>query len=221
MKALFTGCNFENADLSGCNVYGTSVWDVSIENAIQDNLVITPPGTPAITVDDIEVAQFLYLIMENKKIRSVIDSLTTKVVLILGRFTPSRKNILDAIHKSLRAKGYVPVLFDFEKPNSATFIETVLTIAHMSKFIVADVSRAKIILQELPAVAQSVDVPVQPLLTQSGNEPVMLYDLRVKYRWILPTFRYKNQSDLLAKFDAEVIAPAENLRAQVMKVKEV
>jgi hypothetical protein len=55
-------------------------------------LIITPenkPG-PEITVDNIEVAQFIYLLLHNQKIRDVIDTITSKVVLILGRFSEKR-----------------------------------------------------------------------------------------------------------------------------------
>ena len=39
-----------------------------------------------------------------------------KAVLILGRFTPDRKAILDGLREALRSHDYVPILFDFEKP---------------------------------------------------------------------------------------------------------
>jgi hypothetical protein len=71
------------------------------------------------------------LLINNEKLRNVIDTITSKVVLILGRFTPERKPILEAIRMELRVHNYVPVLFDFEKPESRTFIETVSTIAHV------------------------------------------------------------------------------------------
>jgi hypothetical protein len=51
---------------------------------------------PIITVDNIEVAQFIYLMLHNEKIRDVIDTITSKAVLILGRFTGERKAVLDA-----------------------------------------------------------------------------------------------------------------------------
>jgi hypothetical protein len=50
----------------------------------------------------------------------VIDTITSKVVLILGRFTPERKSVLDAIRDQLRKRNYLPVLFDFEKPSNRT-----------------------------------------------------------------------------------------------------
>ena len=58
--------HLENADLSGCHVYGISAWDVHLDGAKQTGLVITPEGTAEITVDDLEVAQFIYLAWANE-----------------------------------------------------------------------------------------------------------------------------------------------------------
>ena len=76
------------ADLTGCRVHGVSAWGLKLdEKTKQRNLVITQYGEPEITVDNIEVAQFIYLMLHNQKIRDVIDTITSKAVLILGRFT--------------------------------------------------------------------------------------------------------------------------------------
>jgi hypothetical protein len=152
-------------------VYGLSAWDVQLRGAIQKDLVITPADTPTITVDNLEVAQFIYLLLNNQKIRHVIDTITSKVVLILGRFTPDRKPILDAIRDELRKRDYLPVLFDFEKPSNRDITETVSTLAHMARFVIADITDARSIPQELMAIVPSLpSVPVQPLLLASQQE---------------------------------------------------
>ena len=74
-------------------------------------MVITRENEPEITVDNIEVAQFVYILLNNPKIRDVIDTIGRKAVLILGRFTPERKAVLDALREELRKRGYVPILF--------------------------------------------------------------------------------------------------------------
>ena len=59
------------------------------ETTNQKNLIISDPARTwevPIQTDNIEVAQFLYLMMNNPKLRQVIDTITSKVVLILGRF---------------------------------------------------------------------------------------------------------------------------------------
>lgn len=97
---------FIRGRLSDCNIYGVSVWDIQAEDVAISELCITPDGEPAIAVDDLDVAQFLYLILENKRLRSVIENMTGRIVLILGRFTSDRKRVLDALRVALRARGY-------------------------------------------------------------------------------------------------------------------
>jgi uncharacterized protein YjbI with pentapeptide repeats len=114
--AILLDTMLDEADLTGCHVYGVSVWGVHLKRANQANLIITPDDEPQITVDNLEVAQFIYLLLNNERIREVIDTITSKVVLILGRFTPERKAVLDALRDMLRERNYLPVLFDFDKP---------------------------------------------------------------------------------------------------------
>jgi hypothetical protein len=79
-------------------------------------LILTPDFAPEITVDNIEVAQFIYLMLNNQKVRDVIDTITSKAVLILGRFTDERKAVLNALREELRKRDYLPILFDFDVP---------------------------------------------------------------------------------------------------------
>jgi hypothetical protein len=94
------------ADLTGCRIYGVSAWGLMLNDETkQRNLIIAKENESEITVDNIEVAQFIYLILNNQKIREVIDTITSKVVLILGRFTDERKAGLDALRNELRKRG--------------------------------------------------------------------------------------------------------------------
>ena len=112
--ASLVDTDFTEATLSGCSIFGISAWELKLEGANQSDLVISRAGEPVITVDNLEVAQFIYLLLQNEKIRQVIDTITCKVVLILGRFSSERKAILDAIREELRKQDYLPVLFNFE-----------------------------------------------------------------------------------------------------------
>src|SRR5205085_2340915 len=122
-------------------------WDINLEGAIQSDLVITPPKEPTITVDNLEVAQFIYLLLNTEKIRSIIDIVSGKVVLILGRFTEERKKVLLGLKDELRKRNYIPVIFDFDKPSSRDLTETITTLAHLSRFIIADISEPRSIPQ--------------------------------------------------------------------------
>jgi Pentapeptide repeats (8 copies) len=124
-EAMLVEANFEGANLTECQVYGVSAWNINLIKARQMDLVITRHDEPRITVDNLEVAQFIYLLLHNEKIRHVIETITSKAVLILGRFTPDRKAVLDAIREELRRRNYLPILFDFEKPASRDLTETI------------------------------------------------------------------------------------------------
>ena len=203
--------NLSRANLTGCRIYGLSAWDVQVDGAIQLELIINPPRTPRITVDNLEIAQFIYLLLNNQKIRHVIDTITSKVVLILGRFTPERKPILDAIRDELRKRDYLPVLFDFEKPSNRDITETVSTLAHMARFVIADITDAKSIPQELMAIVPSLpSVPVQPLLLVSQREYGM-FEHFMRYPWVLEPYLYEDQEGLLAAITDKVIGPAETM----------
>ena len=165
MGAVLINTNLEQANLVDCRIYGISAWDVRLEGAIQYNLVITLDNQPTITVDNLKIAQFVYLLLNNAEIREVIDTITSKVVLILGRFTEERKPVLDALRDELRKRNYLPILFDFDKPASRDLTETVSTLAHMARFVIADITEAKSIPQELMTIVPNLpSVPVQPLI---------------------------------------------------------
>jgi len=195
--------------LTNCSVYGISVWNVQTEGAIQDDLVITRRDEPIITVDNLDLAQFIYLLLNNKKIRDVIDTITSKVVLILGRFTEERKVILDALRDELRKHDYSPVLFDFEKPTSRSITETVRTLAHLARFILADITDPSSIPQELYAIVPTLAVPVLPLLEASKREYSMFDDLRRTYHWVLPVYQYTDLASLYLSLEENVINHAE------------
>ena len=90
----------------GCRVYGMSAWNLHPVGARQADLIITRDDQPEITVDNLEVAQFICLLLNNEWIRHVIGTITSKVVLILGRFTPERKAVLDALRRPARGAGH-------------------------------------------------------------------------------------------------------------------
>jgi hypothetical protein len=187
---------------------------VQFENADQRDLIITRDSQSTVTVDSLEVAQFIYLLLNNKNIRHIIDTITSKVVLILGRFSPQRKAILDALRESLRNHDYVPVLFDFEKPATRDTTETVRTLAHMARFVIADITDVKSIPQELAAIVPNLpSVPVQPLLLASQSEYGMFEHFR-RFPWVLEPYLYEDQERLMMELEAKVIVPA------VAKAKE-
>jgi uncharacterized protein YjbI with pentapeptide repeats len=215
-RGILVDTNLTDADLTGCRVYGVSAWGVKIsEDTKQQNLVITKEGEPTVTVDDIEVAQFIYLMLNNQKVRNVIDTITSKAVLILGRFTDERKAVLDALREELRKRNYLPILFDFDVPATRDITETVSLLARMARFVVADITDAKSIPQELAVIVPDLpSVPVQPLLLEGSAEYSMFEHFR-RYPWVLETYRYPSSERLIADLGERVIDPAENYARSV------
>ncbi|MCP4489836.1 MAG: pentapeptide repeat-containing protein [Gammaproteobacteria bacterium] len=184
--------DFSNAQIDGACAYGVSVWDIKLDGCKQANIAISE-SYGAITVPTIELAQFISLLVNSKNIRQVIETITSKVVLILGRFTHERKRVLDDIKDQLDQHGYLAVLFDFEVPSTRDITETVITLAALSKFIVADLSDARSIPQELTTIIPHLpSVPVQPIL-ESTSEEYGMFEHFKKFQWVLPIVTYGSE----------------------------
>ena len=177
------------------NIYGIAAWNVRLENAIQKNLIITQKHEATITIDNLKVAQFIYLMLNNKEIRDVINTLTTKSVLILGRFTPERKSYQEALRDALRNYNYLPILFEDNEPKDRNFTETVRTLAHLARFIIADLTEPSSIPQELQAIIPTLAVSVQPILLKNKKEHSMfrdfhIYHSRTPYLFLSKSIRF-------------------------------
>jgi len=214
---MMVGTDLRRATLKGCWVFGISPWEVLTEGADQQDLVVSKPSQPRVTVDDIEMAQFIYLLLNNTRIRQVVDTVTSKIVLILGRFTSERKMVLDAVRDHLRARNYVPVLFDFDRPTHLDEVETVTLLARMARFIIADLTEPHCVPDELRAIVPDVEVPVIPIIER--DTPYATFGTLRKYDWLLDVVRYQGIDDLLASFDNSIISRAENMSRKLEERK--
>jgi hypothetical protein len=187
-----------------------SAWQLKLsEGTKQQNLVITRPGETQITVDEIEVAQFLYLLLHNEKLGQVIDTITLKVVLILGRFSAEHKAVLDAMREALRKRDLRPVIFDFAIPASRDVTKTVKVLAGLARFVIADITDATEVQAELHGIIRDFpSLPVQPILLCGQSEFASVQNLR-KFPRLLPSFEYATTEHLLNNLERCVVAPAE------------
>ena len=155
--------------------------------------------------------------LNNQKVRDVIDTITSKAVLILGRFTDERKAMLDALREELRKRDYLPILFDFAVPATRDITETVSLLARMARFVVADITDAKSIPQELAVIVPDLpSVAVQPLLLEGSAEYGMFEHFK-RYPWVLETYTYRSSERLIASLGERVIGPAEKYAQSVRK----
>ena len=59
-------------------------------------------------------------------------------MLILGRFSNGGLEVLEALAAMLREMKYLPIIFDFDRPSDRNYTETIMTLAGLSRFVVAD-----------------------------------------------------------------------------------
>jgi hypothetical protein len=209
LHAMLADADLTDADLTGCHVYGVSAWNLKLEKAKQQNLIITAKNESEVTVDNIEVAQFIHLLLHNEKIRDVIDTIGKKGVLLLGRFTEGRIEILERLRQELRNRGYLPIIFNFDKPETKNFTETVRLLAGLSHFVIADITNPKSAPLELQATVPEVMVPFRPII-QEGEKPfAMLEGLWIQHReWVFEPLYYSSLDALIGALDEKIIKPA-------------
>jgi hypothetical protein len=219
--ATLVDADLRDADLTGCRIYGVSAWGLKLSAGTkQQGLMITRGDEPDITVDNIEVAQFVYLLLHNEKIRDVIDTVGRKGVLLLGRFTENRITVLERLREELRKRGYLPIVFNFDKPETKDFTETVRLLAGLAHFVIADVTNPKSAPLELQATVPEIMVPFRPII-EEGQEPfAMLRDLWVKHRdWVFEPIYYSSLDALVDVLDEKIIGPAKVRFAELLARK--
>ena len=204
VETNLTGCKLDNA-----NVYGAAVWNAQGEPSSQNNLIISPPGHALLTLDRIELAQFVFLLVRNRKIRDVITTLSSKSVLILGRFSDERKSILDALSNKIRNRNMLPIIFDWQPSENRDLTETVQLLASLCRFVFADITDAKSIPQELSHIIPYFpSVPIQPIILTS-QRPYAMFEHWRRYSSVLPEFSYDSKEHLLVNFDERLLKSIE------------
>jgi len=220
--ASFIDTNCESTNFSGCRIYGISVWDLKTnKDTNQENLIIEKYGQQSIVVDNIEVAQLVYLILHYPNLRKVIGTVGKLGVLILGRFTPERLSVLHNIRDELRRMGYLPIIFDFERPPNRTFTETILTLAGLSRFVIADITNPSSSPLELQALMPNFQIPLAPII-QRGEKPFSMFqDLLNSFNdRTLEILEYSSSDELKLVLKKAIVDPALKLSDNLLEKKQ-
>ena len=174
---------------------------------------MTPEGQPVVKVDNLSFAQFVYLLLTRSNLRDMLMSVTERGVLILGRFGGGGIETLNAVAAKLRALGYLPFIFDFERPRDRNYTETVQTLAGLSRFVVVDLSGPSVP-QELYATVPHFKIPFVPILEQ-GKRPYSMFADILEYDWVLkPLVEFSTSDELVDILEERVVGPAEARRAR-------
>jgi len=220
-RTVLVDSNIEGTTISDCDIYGISAWNLTRNAAtVQSNLRVSRHDESPLYVDDIEVAQFIHLMVNNQRIRDVIDTVSRKAVLILGRFTPERKAILDGIRDQLRKSGYVPIIFDFEKPAQRDFEETIKVLAGLSRFVIVDITKPSSSPLEINATVPDYKIPFVPIIQIDEEEFSMFKGLQSKFHWLLPLVKYRSAEALMRHLDEYVVRPALAMEARIARERE-
>lgn len=207
----FFNCNFKGADFSSSEVNGVSAWgNFYDEHTKQNDLIVSSYDEEDITIDHLDLAQFIYLLLNSNGVRSAINSLTTKIVLILGSFASNDMEVLESIKSELRLMDYIPMLYNFEKPSLRNHMETVSTIAHLSNFIAAELTYPQSIPNELRSLIPNlISVLVIPLITDN-QKPFRMFEDFKAYRNVGNVIEY-NSVDPKKEVVLEVIRQAKQI----------
>jgi hypothetical protein len=192
--ATFVNCNLNRVNLVGASfcvreitetvVYGIAAWDLkTCEGMKQSKLVIertydlystiVADGKIPLMVDDIELAQFVYYLSSHRKLRDTLNVLNTRGVLMLGGFENGGLERLNSIGERLAHHGYMPMTFDFGRPDSLSMTETVITMAGLSKFVIVDLSSGP----SVPFELKSIFIAMKKPLLAIGNPFALFRDM--------------------------------------------
>ena len=101
------------------------------------------------------------------------------------------------------------IMFDFEPSENRDLTETVSTIAHLSRFVIADLTNPRSIPQELTRIVPNLpSVAVQPII-RAPQDPYAMFGDLLRYPWVLKPYRYRSNESLLADLEKRVVGPAE------------
>lgn len=197
-----------DANFTGAQVYGLSAWNLIGAPKAMNNLVITPDNEPVVEVDDLQMAQFVYLILRHDRLRQVINSVTERGVLLLGRFGDGGIEVLRAVADQLRALNYLPIIFDFDRPKDRNYTETLKTLVGLSKFVIVDLSGPSVP-QELYATVPHFKIPFVPIL-EKGSRPFSMFVDILEYDWVLkPVVEFETTKALIQSVAKQIVEPAE------------
>jgi hypothetical protein len=217
MATLLIRVNLKGATLRDCRVHGAAVWKIQTdEHTTQANLIVTDFNDPTVTTDSLEVAQLIHLLISTAAIRDVINSMTGRAVLLLGRFTRDRMDVLSAIADRLRELGDLPIIFNFDKPVDRSVSETLRILAGLSKFVIADLTDPKSTPYESHITVPDMAIPFVPIIQQGQSAFSMFEDL-YDYDWLLEGFAYQNTAHLLENVESlrqEAMQKREDIRAR-------
>ncbi len=203
--------SLKHADLSECRIYGISAWELEVDDTTnQQDMILTDWDEPIITIDGFNVAQFMYLFLHTPQIPKIFEAITSQIVLLLGRFGAERKAVLDTLRMEFRQRDYLPVLLDFQKPESEEFMGMVSILGHVSRYVIADLTQPQNLARTAEHLLRAARLPFLPILTRGSETPTALgmMTLQRETNLLAPVW-YADPQELRDVFHAGILTPVE------------
>jgi len=136
------GTRIQDAELDSCWVQGVSCWNLDGTPKRQNRLLITPRNEIPVWVGDLEVAQFLSLVLFGKRENRLFrDRACSRLALVAGRFRGNRQPVADAIQQALDSVGLTAVFVEVEKPMARELPPSLSSLFRVAKVVLVDTSR--------------------------------------------------------------------------------
>ncbi|MGP1347359.1 MAG: pentapeptide repeat-containing protein [Phycisphaerales bacterium] len=172
----FTRADLSGADISDSRIYGANFTDIVATGLRQRSLNISPEDEwPAVSVDNVHIASLMRLVLDNKELGQIIDSLGSKTVLLLSRFSDGFAPELQMMREVLAENDLVPLIFDFDPPARKSNLQTIKIMASIARFAIVNISDPRSVPFEIAAIEDIPKFPTQ-LIIREGEEPFGMLD---------------------------------------------
>jgi uncharacterized protein YjbI with pentapeptide repeats len=209
-RALVMNCNLAQAILTESRLDETVFAGSSHEGIVTSNLALTPADEAAVLVDDLEMAHLMEALLGEPRWRELIARSSLRIALVIGRFPQWRRPHLDAIREEVRRSQYAPLAIDLEKPVGPKLRSVIANLAHLAKFVIADLAGSRAFAKELQPFSVALrDLPIQVIMPD-GEDPPELPGL-----WAIDPYRYRDTEHLVEIFEKEILEPLERKLAAV------
>jgi hypothetical protein len=208
-EALVILASLQEATLHQCRIYGIAVWDVDMTGAEQSGLILTLAGAPTITVDHLLVAQWLALVQHHPARWAMLDTTAWQVALLLGRFTPARHALFEALREVLHQRHDTPVRWDVDPPLRREMTDMLALFLHLARCVIVDLTDTG----SLPQVLLRI-VPAHPAVLM---QPVLLASPHADRMWepfqrlpgVVAPVRYERGDQARRSLAAQRLEPLE------------
>ncbi len=216
--AILVGAKVDQANISECHVYGVHTWDLEGDFAEQKDLFLTRTWEAPITLDNIQIAEFVNPILHKPGLRNATHAPVFNSILFLGRFSDfDRYLLLQGLKEQVRRIHLSPVVFNLDFAESSALYPKVKTLAGLTLFVIVDVSQCGSDLAQLDAVLPEHPTPVVPIYQKDDSAHAILDAMQTKYPWVMKAVPYSRADDLLQGWRTLILEPAISKRNELRR----